>query len=789
MSTDLQFSNNTATYAYSLGDMGDLYTKRVLQSADQAGGHIYSLHVTGSGSNETAVIQKHGADGGRAIAKIVCSSGGAEKIGHQGLSYEKTVDGKHIFWSSKKGDQDSVVRFELSEDSQGNLHIGNVEEFKIWQGGEGSGSSASPTISADGQYLIVEKVGLYSGEIAVYKLDGFNENSQPEYRFPLDESLTSQNKNYFQAVASDGEYVYMVTGAGGSKDPKKIAKYTIDGEIVGISDFTIGQDTSGANRHFEPEGLFFTEDGKLAVLVAMGSLGFRVNKVFYIGDTLGTENNDIIQGDSRDNHLYGYEGDDELHGGAGHDKLYGGDGDDYLRDDAGRDLFDGGKGVDTASYYGRSSGITVNLATGDNSDGDTYVSIENIEGSNRGNDHLTGDAGDNILWGLGGDDRLYGGAGNDKLYGGDGNDYLRDDAGSDLFDGGKGIDKVSYYGRSLGVIANLATGYNNDGDIYISIEELMGSNTGNDHLTGDDGNNGLWGLGGDDKLYGGAGYDRLYGGDGNDFLEGGYGHDLLSGGKGQDTVSYASHKEAITANLTTRVNSDGDIYDSIENLMGSDRGNDHLTGSSGDNILWGLGGDDRLYGGSGNDKLYGGAGNDYLRDDAGRDLFDGGEGQDTASYYGRRSGITANLETGYNNDGDIYISIENLMGSNRGGDRLTGCSGDNELWGMGGHDRLYGGAGNDKLYGGSGNDWLYTGSGTDELYGGSGRDYFVLEAGQNGGVIKDFENNRDTIYITAKASETHFTEMDGDVLIRYGSSTMTVEDTSIAYLQNDLLFI
>ena len=125
--------------------------------------------------------------------------------------------------------------------------------------------------------------------------------------------------------------------------------------------------------------------------------------------------------------LYGAFGNDLLRGGAGNDflgdslgtdTLDGGTGDDIL--DGGRDgdVLNGGDGNDTVSYETATSTVTASLqggigTVGDAAD-DTYVSIENLTGSNSG-DVLTGDGNANILTGGGGGDTLTGGGGADRF--------------------------------------------------------------------------------------------------------------------------------------------------------------------------------------------------------------------------------------------------------------------------------------------------------------------------------------------------------------------------------------
>ncbi|MBE1293300.1 MAG: hypothetical protein GJ677_12490 [Rhodobacteraceae bacterium] len=453
----------------------------------------------------------------------------------------------------------------------------------------------------------------------------------------------------------------------------------------------------------------------------------------------GAGGSDIIYGYDGNDSLEGETGNDRLYGGSGNDRLIGGSGNDYLRDESGIDLFDGGAGNDTVAYYGHKSGVSVNLLTGENSSGDTYISIENILGSSladdtligshgtnwlhasNGNDRLFGNGGaDSIYGGAGNDslegnddaDRLYGGSGNDTLRGGDGNDYLRDDAGIDLFDGGSGNDTVAYYGHGGGVSVNLLTGENSSGDTYISIENVLGSSRANDTLIGDHDANWLHGSNGEDRLFGNGGADTLYGGAGHDSMQ------------GDDGI-------------------------------------------------------DRIYGGSGNDTMRGGAGDDYLRDEAGIDLFDGGEGQDTAAYWGHSIGVTVNLETGENSSGDTYVSIEHLYGSDRAADNLTGDSQANYLRGASGNDTLIGGAGNDTLRGDSG---------ADVLTGGSGADRFVFTNSFGQDTVTDFDLSADVLDFSQVSDFTNFSDVmanhavqvGGDVVISVSSShQITLEDVSL----------
>lgn len=151
-----------------------------------------------------------------------------------------------------------------------------------------------------------------------------------------------------------------------------------------------------------------------------------------------------------------------------------------------------------------------------------------------------------ILFGLVGDDRFQGGVSDDELEGGDGNDIL---------EGGVDFDFVFYCNvMKFVVVSFVIFGVNmNDvkGDIYVSIEGLIGFNDindivngGGDILIGNDQVNKFWGLVGNDKFYGGVDNDMLMGGVGSDNFYGGVGVDSLNGGEdgngvnGWDVVSY-----------------------------------------------------------------------------------------------------------------------------------------------------------------------------------------------------------------------------------------------------------
>jgi Ca2+-binding RTX toxin-like protein len=523
----------------------------------------------------------------------------------------------------------------------------------------------------------------------------------------------------------------------------------------------------------------------------------------------GSNGNDSLTGGEGNDSLYGGNGNAFLDGGGGNDQLYGGSGNSTLRGGNGNDLIFGkiayGDAGDDTFFANSSSGgvgndtynidvvskVVSELA---NEGVDTVLSsisytlslnVENLILSNlaaflgtaiKG----TGNISNNIITGN---------LAANWLVGNDGNDTLNGGIGADTLDGGIGLDYASYYNaNSLSLIVNLANSALNNGeafgDTFISIENIQGSLTAQNQLTGDAGNNYLIGGNSNDTLNGGTGNDSLDGGAGNNLLHGddgndsligqlgndslisGIGNDILRGGAGADILDggagtdYASYYDFIGSSLVVNLlnpafntgDALGDTFIGIEYLQGSLTANNNLTGNTNNNYIYSYNGNDilagntgndtlisnagndYLHGGVGNDSLNGGNGNDVLRGGAGADRLDGGTGNDYASYYDSLNPtLTVNLLNALLNTGDAlgdtFVNIEWLQGSLIANNNLTGNTGNNNLYSYNGSDTLNGGSGNDLLSAGAGNDSLQGGAGNDVLYGGLGNDHFQFSGG------------------------------------------------------------
>ena len=413
--------------------------------------------------------------------------------------------------------------------------------------------------------------------------------------------------------------------------------------------------------------------------------------------------------------LHGDEGNDYLEGGSGNDYLYGGEGNDVLRGGAGADYLDGGDDKDTVFYDDSPSGVTVDLTRtgkGGHAEGDTYVSIERVRGSEhddeiRGTDEtntIRGRGGDDVIYGLGSNDVLLGGAGADTLHGGAGNDRLHGWTGNDTLVGGDGSDTYEFaIGDGADVVDNAGVTVG-DGRGEAAVSDKVQFGPGIDVRR-------LWFersedlqdlkvsiLGTDDSItVKGWGSER-------NRLAFGFSDGKLLSWDGADALATEMEKPEMTRPAT------GETWTSTLDPIVAANWFEVKTAPHTGGTVEGGAGADRIYGGDGADTLKGGGGKDTLSGRDGADTLKGGAGADW----------------------------------------LFGDEGDDTLYGGAERDHLYGGEDIDTLYGNEGNDYLEGGSGDDELYGGEGSD--VLRGGA--GVDRlDGGDGNDTVYYDDSPSE------------------------------------
>ena len=377
-----------------------------------------------------------------------------------------------------------------------------------------------------------------------------------------------------------------------------------------------------------------------------------------------------------------------LTGNSGNNQLIGNNTDNILDGGAGNDTLDGGFGKDRASYFSATSGVTVNLSTG-NASGtsigrDKLINIEKVRGS-LFSDYLVGDDGDNELIG---------------------------EAGNDTLDGGAGIDEAIYNLSKQNIIVDLNNGTArvgaNEVDTLINIEVVV-TGLGNDRIVGDSKNNWLIGNQGNDSLLGGDGNDCLKGGDGRDTLLGGRGDDWLDGGVGNDTLD-GGENGTFGDNVSYRSATSTNTVGVVVNLSTG-----VATGIAGNDILYNI---EHIEDTASNDYLIGNEQENWFLLSAGNDYVDGGYGNDVVMYEDATAGVTINLKTnlasGASIGSDVLLNIEDAHGSVFA-DTITLSDNGGYIFGRAGNDILYGVLGNDVFMAGSGDDYIDGGSGTNTV--------------------------------------------------------------------------
>ena len=332
------------------------------------------------------------------------------------------------------------------------------------------------------------------------------------------------------------------------------------------------------------------------------------------------------------------------------DKLIGDNNDNYLRGRGGGDVLDGGGGSDTADYAhgGAVRADLSNPATnfGD-ATGDTYISIENLRGSDF-NDVLVGDAGNNRL------------------------------------EGGLGIDQTIYTAATGGIIVDMAAGTVSGpgvgNDTLVSIESIRGSAFADTYVA--TGYTGASAIGSVPATY-------------NEF-EGMAGDDVITG-NGNTALSYLHATDGVTVDLLAGT-AHGTVPGDLANI-----GTDTFTGVQ---VVRGSAYNDTLLGSNNTTQpelFEGDGGNDFIDGRGGFDRVTYAPRLDNSVTGGITVSLAAGTVVGDLSVGtDTLRSIEAVRGTNfadtynatgfgqAGAVNIGSLGTFNEFEGMGGDDNITG---------------------------------------------------------------------------------------------------
>lgn len=494
---------------------------------------------------------------------------------------------------------------------------------------------------------------------------------------------------------------------------------------------------------------------KVRNIPGVGTLTIGVNNFI---DVVGTENNDVIEGDEQSNFFFGEGGNDVFRGSEGFDFIDGGSGTDtanYSRLDGPITLKPAGEidkgvlGTDTLflverviAPVGEFNDIDASTATGDVSISAsllkkkltvrdipglgnrtlTVINFIDVTGTEQG-DVIEGDNDSNILTGLGGNDLFKGTRGFDFIDGGDGFDVINYSNLSngitlksigEIDKGSAGSDTLFRVDRIIAPVGEVNTVDASDSsgvfvEINLAGRFLNVSNVPNVGFLSFGINNFIDAIGSQsgDVITGSSLSNFIDGQNGDDFITATRGNDFISGGDGFDTLDYSQLGTAITilpAGVIQKAGSAGvDTAFLVERFIGAVGRANAIDGS-------------------------------------------------TAS-----SGISFDVSLEFQfldvlnvpGVGTINQFVENFVDvtGTSGSDFIEGSSGNNKLDGFFGDDDIFGGAGADRITGGFGNDFISGQNGNDiingtnsiargfgeidSLQGGAGRDRFIL--GDEGG--------------------------------------------------------
>ncbi len=548
-----------------------------------------------------------------------------------------------------------------------------------------------------------------------------NINAGGTYLFELNSDDESQLYIDGHLVVSDD---YFISGEGIDQTPRNVSSHGSMELSSGLHTVRVLFKEGGGGDFIRIGYQGADTDGQLQLLDNQ----LVGNKISTIENIIGSNDDDIIIGDSGMNKLDGRAGNDHIEGGMGCDLLIGGegidtllggdgadildggDGADILNGDAGDDTliggegpdtFDGGEGTDTVDYSSSEEAVQVSLllarGLGGDAHGDVYVQNDASMQSD------TFDALNPIYYEVfrtGGNisdlPALIAGGATSSTSGfisGFDLSYIFNDNTQPSYNASQVLERVTFtdfdenYGVRFTALLNIVNAgdyrfyLNSDNQSAIALdgETIVTDNFDTSNILERDG------------LYQTASEVELNLTQGEHlieifFVETVETEFLKAGFSGPDTNGEISLLDGSLINIGSKTTT-------IENIIGSNY-------------------DDVIIGGSGTNKLDGRAGNDHLEGGMGDDMLIGGEGIDTASYASSNQGVEVSL---INNvakfghaAGDTLEGIENLEGSNFD-DTLVGDNGQNQMMGQGGDDVLKGMLGSDILFGNDGDDIIYGG--------------------------------------------------------------------------------
>jgi len=457
-----------------------------------------------------------------------------------------------------------------------------------------------------------------------------------------------------------------------------------------------------------------------------------------IEDVKGSNFTDRIDGNGEVNKLWGNAGNDILFGFDGDDFLYGGLNDDRLVGGKGADYLDGGEGTKNKAIYfwDATTGVEVNLITGTgkggDAEGDTLVSIQEVDGTNYKDIIHLSNSPWGYTWTYSGDDEVYGGTTKNGVF--DNLIYTRE--GSDRFYYQAG--KVTYHGGTdtIGGIDTVDLSLTTDGYLFKAINTNM-------LITRNDLQNYQQISAYETEVFIGSG--------GADTFQTGipsYTSGMtFDGGAGRDTLDLSQTYLATGSATGIRI----DVANGVAQTSGGVRlanitNIEKFIGTAVNDTFVGTTTENWFEGGKGLDTLWAGAGIDHF--DGGLHYFDN-RVQDVVNYQNSNAAVFVDLrstgpQSGGYAEGDTLMNVHSVIGSHKG-DTIWNSQNvkpGSTIYGMGGEDTLHLVRFTTNANGGADDDILYSHGKGQTLIGGGGDDDFHFDYADTAYVL-DYQDGED----------------------------------------------
>jgi len=211
-------------------------------------------------------------------------------IGHQGLAIQY-INNKRYFWGALNEAYSSdpgayAIRYSLEGGA-----VNSVEFFKVFPD-RNTKQPTSPTISADGKYLIVQMVRKNEYEIRSFNLDMLSQegdfSNSYSHHFILKRERQKNGPYAAQALASDGARIFMLMGSFKVDEINLLNIYTISGAFIESVPLRFGEErarNTGKGTHYEPEGLTWLKTAKGSELILQVAAGDGKNRSCFLYGT------------------------------------------------------------------------------------------------------------------------------------------------------------------------------------------------------------------------------------------------------------------------------------------------------------------------------------------------------------------------------------------------------------------------------------------------------------------------------------------------------------------------